>query len=46
MIAANDPDNGSTQAYLPDFCAASTLFIIVLVAELIAIMLTLASHDA
>lgn len=46
MIAANDPDNESSQAYLPDFCAASTLFIIVLVAELIAIMLTLASHDA
>lgn len=45
MIAAKDPDNESTQAYLPDFCAAATLFIIVLVAELIAIALTLASYD-
>ena len=44
MIAAKDPDNESTQAYLPDFCAAGTLFIIVLVAELIAIALTLASY--
>ncbi len=44
MIAANDPDNETTQAYLPDFCAAGTLFIIVLVGELIAIALTLASY--
>ena len=43
MIAANDPHNDSTQVYLPDFCAAGTLFIIVLVAELIAFALTLAS---
>ncbi len=45
MIAAKDPNNDATQAYLPDFCAAATLFIIVLVAELIAIALTLASYD-
>lgn len=44
MIAAKDTHNESTQAYLPDFCAASTLLIIVLVAELIAIALTLASY--
>jgi two-component system sensor histidine kinase AlgZ len=44
LIAAKDPDNDLTQAYLPDFCAAGTLFIIVLVAELIAIALTLASY--
>ena len=44
MIAAKDPDNDSAQAYLPDFCAAGTLFIIVLVAELIAIALTLSSY--
>ena len=44
MIAAKDPDNELTQAYLPDFCAAGTLFIIVLVAELIAVALTLASY--
>ncbi len=44
MIAATDPVNDSTQAYLPDFCAATTLFIIIIVAELIAIALTLASY--
>jgi two-component system sensor histidine kinase AlgZ len=32
------------QAYLPDFCAAATVFVIVLIAELIAILLTLAAH--
>jgi two-component system sensor histidine kinase AlgZ len=31
---------------LPDFCAASSVFIIVLVAELIAILLTLAAYEA
>lgn len=45
MIAAKQHDNESTQAYLPDFCAASTLLIVVLVSALIAIMLALASHD-
>ncbi len=35
-----------TQAYLPDFCAAGTIFIVVLVAELVAIVLTLAAHEA
>jgi len=44
LIAAKDTHNESTQAYLPDFCWASTLLIIVLVAELIAIALTLASY--
>jgi two-component system sensor histidine kinase AlgZ len=32
------------QAYLPDFCAAGAIFVVVLVAELVAILLTLASH--
>ena len=36
---------GASQAYLPDFCAASTLFIIVLIAELVAIALTLAAYS-
>lgn len=45
MNPAKDPENESAQAYLPDFCAASTLFIIVLVSALIAIMLALASHN-
>ena len=44
MIAARDPNNETPQVYLPDFCAASTLFIVVLVAELIAFALTLASY--
>jgi len=34
----------NAQAYLPDFCAAGTVFVVVLVAELVAIVLTLASH--
>ena len=38
-------EHAENQAYLPDFCAASSVFIIVLVAELIAILLTLAGHD-
>jgi len=33
-----------TPAYLPDFCAAGTVFVVVLVAELVAIVLALASH--
>ena len=39
-------DPNETQVYLPDFCAAGTLFIILLVAELVAIVLTLASQAA
>lgn len=46
MTVARDSDNETSQAYLPDFCAASTVFIIVLVAALIAIMLALASNDS
>ncbi len=42
MAAANDPND--TQVYLPDFCGAGALFIILLVAELVAIVLTLAAH--
>ncbi len=44
MSAAADSTSSETQAYLPDFCAAGTIFIVVLIAELVAIMLTLASH--
>lgn len=42
---AEQPGPG-TQAYLPDFCAAGTVFVVVLIAELVAIVLTLASHGA
>lgn len=45
MTAAKPPTEEDSQVYLPDFCAASTLFIIVLVAELVAIALTLAAYD-
>ena len=31
-----------SQAYLPDFCAATTVFVVVVVAALVAIVLTLA----
>ena len=44
MTAATDPTGQDTQVYLPDFCAAGTLFIVLLVAELVAIVLTLAAH--
>ncbi len=36
-------DLDSGQAYLPDFCAAMTVFVIVVVAELVAIVLTIAA---
>jgi two-component system sensor histidine kinase AlgZ len=44
LTAAPDPTSQDTQVYLPDFCAAGTLFIVLLVAELVAIVLTLAAH--
>ena len=44
MSPAADTTSRGTQAYLPDFCAAATVFIVVLIAELVAIALTLASH--
>jgi two-component system sensor histidine kinase AlgZ len=46
LTAASKPSHEDAQAFLPDFCAASTLFIIVLIAELVAIVLTLAAHNA
>jgi len=44
LSAAPEPQDKGSQAYLPDFCAASTVFVVVLIAELIAILLTLAAH--
>jgi len=43
LTAAPDSTSQDTQVYLPDFCAAGTLFIVLLVAELVAIVLTLAA---
>jgi two-component system sensor histidine kinase AlgZ len=45
LTAAPDSTSEDTQVYLPDFCAAGTLFIVLLVAELVAIVLTLAAHS-
>ena len=46
MSDSPDSTASETQAYLPDFCAASTAFIVILIAELVAIMLALASFDS
>lgn len=44
MAAVSETANPHSQAYLPDFCAAGAVLIIVLVATLIAIVLTLAAR--
>jgi two-component system sensor histidine kinase AlgZ len=41
--ASSTPES---QAYLPDFCAAGTIFVVVLIAELVAIVLALTSFDS
>lgn len=46
MSAAKQKTDDVGQVFLPDFCSARTLFVIVLVAELVAIVLTLASWNA
>ncbi len=45
MSAAREASDKQTQAYLPDFCAAGTILVILLVAELVAILLTLVSFE-
>lgn len=45
MASAPEADAKYSQAYLPDFCAAGTILVILLVAELVAIVLTLASYE-
>jgi two-component system sensor histidine kinase AlgZ len=44
LTAAPDTSSEDTQVYLPDFCTAGTLFIVLLLAELVAIVLTLAAY--
>jgi len=44
LAAKPDSETSETQAYLPDFCAAGSVFVVVLIAELIAILLTLAGN--
>ena len=43
MAAAPEVDDKLSQAYLPDFCAAGTILVILVIAELVAIVLTLTS---
>lgn len=45
MAAKPESNASNNQAYLPDFCAASTVFVVVLIAELVAILLTLAAYN-
>ena len=45
MASAPEADGKYSQAFLPDFCAAATVLVILLVAELVAIVLTLASYQ-
>ena len=45
MAAAQEANDKQAQAYLPDFCAAGTVLVILLVAELVAILLTLVSYQ-
>jgi two-component system sensor histidine kinase AlgZ len=45
LTAPIDSENREAHAYLPDFCAAGTVFVVVLIAELVAILLTLAAHN-
>jgi two-component system sensor histidine kinase AlgZ len=45
LASAPDADGKFSQAFLPDFCAAGTILVILLVAELVAIVLTLASYQ-
>jgi len=43
--SSTDSTEPETQAYLPDFCAAGTVLVVVLVAALVAIVLTLAGNE-
>ena len=45
MASAPEADDKQAQAYLPDFCAPGAVLIILLVAELVAILLTLVSFE-
>ena len=46
MAGTSESPDRDALVYLPDFCAPATVLIVLLVAELIAILLTLASHPA
>jgi two-component system sensor histidine kinase AlgZ len=44
LASAPEVNIKQSQAYLPDFCAAGTVLVILLVAELVAIVLTIAAY--
>lgn len=44
LTGPSENPNRDSQVYLPDFCAPGTILVVLLVAELIAILLTLAAH--
>lgn len=44
LAVANETGKHESQAYLPDFCAAGAILIIVIVATLVAVVLTLAAR--
>ncbi len=46
MSAEEERGTQESQAFLPDFCAAGTVFVVVLVAELVAIAVSLAGQDS
>ncbi|MEM7430649.1 MAG: sensor histidine kinase [Pseudomonadota bacterium] len=46
MAQRDTSPNSETQAYLPDFCSAGSVFVVVLFSELVAIVLTLAAYDS
>ena len=45
MSSSTTADDRVPQAYLPDFCAAGTILVILLVGELVAILLTIVSFE-
>jgi two-component system sensor histidine kinase AlgZ len=45
LASVTEADDKNAQAYLPDFCAAGTVLVILLVAALVAILLTLVSFE-
>ncbi|HSN70406.1 MAG TPA: sensor histidine kinase [Steroidobacteraceae bacterium] len=46
MTASRNPDPASGNLYLPDFCAARSVFAVVVIVQLVALVLTLARGDS
>jgi len=45
VAALKEANDKQPQAYLPDFCAPATILVVLLVAELVAILLTLVAYE-